>query len=59
MHEAEFELGDLEQTGVTARGRRLAPKPVAKIKRVRVENGNGTKPVERAAGENDPQQDLF
>jgi topoisomerase-4 subunit A len=59
VHEAEFELGDLEQTGVTARGRRLAPKPVAKIKRVRVENGNGTKPVERAAGENDPQQDLF
>ncbi len=30
----EFDLASLELTGVTARGRRLAPKPVARIKRL-------------------------
>jgi topoisomerase-4 subunit A len=40
VHEAEFDLSVLELIGVTARGRRVAPKPVAKVKRIR-ENGNG------------------
>lgn len=31
VHEATFDLAELEQTGVAARGTRLAPKPVAKI----------------------------
>jgi topoisomerase-4 subunit A len=35
VHEAEFDLGELELTGVTARGRRLAPKPAAKVRRIR------------------------
>ncbi|MCW8983868.1 MAG: hypothetical protein OQK55_00885, partial [Thermoanaerobaculales bacterium] len=40
VHEAEFDLSILEPTGVTARGRRLAPKPVSKVRRIRAE-GNG------------------
>jgi topoisomerase-4 subunit A len=40
VHEAEFDLSLLELTGVTARGRRLAPKPVSKLRRIRT-NGNG------------------
>jgi topoisomerase-4 subunit A len=35
VHEAEFDLGELELTGVTARGRRIAPKPAAKVRRIR------------------------
>lgn len=35
VHEASFDLAELEETGTTARGRRLAPKPVARIKRMR------------------------
>jgi topoisomerase-4 subunit A len=30
--ESEFDLGDLEFAGITARGQRLAPKPVARVK---------------------------
>ncbi len=30
--EAEFDLGELEFAGITARGQRLAPKPVARVK---------------------------
>jgi topoisomerase-4 subunit A len=59
VHEADFDLGELEPTGVGARGRRLAPKPVARIKRIRAENGSNAKPVDKAAGEDDSQQDLF
>jgi hypothetical protein len=59
VHEASFDLGELEPTGAGARGRRLAPKPVARIKRVRAENGADTKPDVQAAGEEDSQQDLF
>ena len=59
VHEANFDLAELEPTGVTARGRRLAPKPVARVKRVRAENGNGAKPVEKTAGEEESQQELF
>jgi hypothetical protein len=59
VHEADFDLAELEPTGVTARGRRLAPKPVARIKRIRTDNGNGAKPVDKAAGEDDTQRELF
>jgi topoisomerase-4 subunit A len=41
VHEAEFDLSQLDFIGVPARGRRLAPKPVAKLKRIRREN-NGS-----------------
>jgi len=41
VHEAEFDLSILEPTGVTARGRRLAPKPVSKLKRIKTD-GTGT-----------------
>ncbi|MCK9462721.1 MAG: DNA topoisomerase IV subunit A [Proteobacteria bacterium] len=34
VSEAEFDLGALELTGVTARGTRLAPKPIARVKHV-------------------------
>ena len=40
VHEAEFALAELDFIGVTARGRRLAPKPAAKVRRIRAE-GNG------------------
>ena len=30
--ESEFDLGELEFTGINARGQRLAPKPVARVK---------------------------
>jgi len=58
VHEAEFDLSQLEFIGVAARGRRLAPKPVAKLKRIRQEtNGKdasdegGTQPLD---GEDQP-----
>ncbi len=41
VHEATFDLTELEVTGVSARGRRLAPKPVARLKRIRRENNGG------------------
>jgi len=34
VSELEFELASLELTGVTARGTRLAPKPIARIKQI-------------------------
>jgi topoisomerase-4 subunit A len=40
VHEAEFDLSILEVIGVTARGRRLAPKPVSKVKRIRADGGS-------------------
>jgi topoisomerase-4 subunit A len=40
VHEAEFDLSILEVIGVTARGRRVAPKPVSKLRRIRT-GGNG------------------
>jgi hypothetical protein len=43
VHEAEFDLSILEPTGVTARGRRLAPKPASKVRRIRADDGeNGS-----------------
>jgi topoisomerase IV subunit A len=40
VHEAEFDLSLVELTGVTARGRRLAPKPVSKLRRVRTDGSD-------------------
>jgi len=45
VHEAEFDLSVLEVTGVTARGRRVAPKPVSKVRRIRT-GGDGDNGVE-------------
>ncbi len=59
VHEATFDLGELEQTSVGARGRRLAPKPVARIKRVRTENGTDPEPTDQTQDDEDSQQDLF
>lgn len=41
VHEAEFDLSILEPTGVTARGRRLAPKPASKVRRIRTDDNGG------------------
>ncbi|MDH3815843.1 MAG: hypothetical protein OEV48_15235, partial [Acidobacteriota bacterium] len=38
---AEFDLSILEPTGVTARGRRLAPKPASKVRRIRTDDNGG------------------
>ena len=35
LHSATFDLGELRVMGVSARGRRLAPKPVARMKKLR------------------------
>jgi topoisomerase-4 subunit A len=49
VHEAEFDLSILEPTGVTARGRRLAPKPASKVRRIRTgdngSNGDDDQPI--------------
>ena len=62
VHEASFALSELEFTGVAARGRRLAPKPVARIKRLR-RDGNSQeskkKTEPRPAAKDDDQPTLF
>jgi len=35
VHHATFDLSEIDFSGVTAKGRRLAPKPVARVKRLR------------------------
>ncbi len=50
VHEATFDLSELELTGVTAIGRRLAPKPVARVKRIR-------RDAAEDAGNDDPEPD--
>ena len=44
VHEAEFDLSILEPTSVTAKGRRLAPKPASKVRRIKngENGGNGS-----------------
>jgi topoisomerase-4 subunit A len=49
VREAEFDLSILDIIGVTARGRRLAPKPAARVKRVRTDDNGGNE----SNGEND------
>jgi len=46
VHEAEFDLSILDFTGVAAKGRRLAPKPAAKVKRIRQNGGDDTDDAE-------------
>ncbi len=60
VHEADFDLAELEFKGVSALGRRLAPKPVARIKKTK----RGDMPLPEAATadqdrEDDDQPGLF
>jgi topoisomerase-4 subunit A len=59
VHEATFDLAQLEPTGVTARGRRLAPKPVARIKRIRRGNDVDTPAAKKPSEDNGEQGGLF
>jgi hypothetical protein len=52
VHEAEFDLAELEFKGVTALGRRLAPKPVAKLRKYR--RGDATSPEPESGPEPEP-----
>jgi topoisomerase-4 subunit A len=53
VHEAEFDLAELEFKGVTALGRRLAPKPVARLKKMK----RGDTPLPVPEREPDPDDD--
>jgi topoisomerase-4 subunit A len=53
VHEADFDLAELDLKGVTALGRRLAPKPVARIKRFR----RGDTPLPEPAADGSPESD--
>ncbi len=55
VHEAAFDLSELSLTGVSARGRRLAPKPVARIKRVR--SNGASEPEATPERESEPTAD--
>ena len=60
VHEAEFDLSILELIGVTARGRRLAPKPASKVRRIRTDDNGGDDRIEDepAANKEADDQDL-
>jgi topoisomerase-4 subunit A len=71
LKRAEFDLGTLEMTSPTARGARMAPKPVSKVKFV-ASKKDGSKPAKKSAakatksadadsseGSADDQGDLF
>jgi hypothetical protein len=53
VHEADFDLAELEFKGVTAIGRRLAPKPVAKLKKTK----RGDTPLPEPERQPDPDGD--
>lgn len=60
----QFDLAELELTGVAARGRRLAPKPVARIKRLSRADAEAHREAGGDAGDattdsDDDQLDLF
>jgi len=60
--EATFNLSEIEATGVTARGRRLAPKPVARLKRLKrdsAESEPARSPTAPADGQDGDQPRLF
>jgi len=59
VHEATFDLSEVEQTGVTARGRRLAPKPVTKIRRLRQDGGDPNGSGSEESSEDEDQPRLF
>lgn len=54
VHEAEFDLSVLDVTGVTARGRRVAPKPVSKLRRIRTDGGEDGSADDEPAPPKDP-----
>jgi len=58
VHQATFDLGELEPTSAAARGRRLAPKPVARVRRVRTDGAAG-EPTEPEEPTDDDQPRLF
>ena len=53
-HSAEFDLSVIDFKGVSARGRRLAPKPVSKVKRIRNDGDDGNIP--EAKNEEPPKE---
>jgi len=58
VHQASFDLGELEPTSASARGRRLAPKPVARVRRVRPNGVEGGAPEPEEPADDD-QPRLF
>jgi topoisomerase-4 subunit A len=66
VHEAHFDLSILRYVGSTARGRRMAPKPVAKLRKLRKTELEAleaeqaeSQPDDNEAGPNDDQPSLF
>ncbi len=59
VHEADFDLAELEFKGVSALGRRLAPKPVSKLKKFKRGDTPLPEPVETAEPEPVEQPGLF
>jgi topoisomerase-4 subunit A len=60
VHEADFDLAELEFKGTTALGRRLAPKPVARLKKMKRGDTPLPEPAPEAeAPEPDDQPGLF
>jgi hypothetical protein len=65
LKEADFDLSTLETTSPSARGARMAPKPVGKLKRIPAEEGAATrrksakKPAGKKPAPPGEQGDLF
>ena len=59
VHEADFDLAELEFKGTTAIGRRLAPKPVARMKKLKRGDRPLPEPERPADPEGDDQPGLF
>jgi topoisomerase-4 subunit A len=49
VHEARFDLSILEEVGSTARGRRLAPKPVARLRKLSQADAEAERAAQREA----------
>jgi topoisomerase-4 subunit A len=59
LHEADFDLAELEFKGVAALGRRLAPKPVARLKKMKRGDTPLPEPEPPSEPEGDDQPGLF
>ena len=59
VHEAHFDLAELEFKGTTAIGRRLAPKPVARLKKLKRGDTPLPEPAANGESEADDQPGLF
>ena len=57
VHEAEFDLSILEPTSVPAKGRRLAPKPASKVRRIRNGDNGGNGGNGSNGGDAQPTKD--